>query len=181
MPTKITVNAASADSLSKAAERIRKYQRALANKNREFVKELAKTGIEEISKSLGVDPQYDDEYKEEMPQYNHPHVFAGSKDGEMRATLKLTGPNAVFVEFGAGVHYNTPAGQSPHPLGEEFGYTIGSYGHGQGANDSWSYTKDGTTRLSHGTQALMPMWNASQEIRQEAVGKAKSIFSIKGI
>lgn len=38
----------------------------------------------------------------------------------------------LFIEFGAGIHYNGSAGSSPHPKGNEFGYTIGSYGKGLG-------------------------------------------------
>lgn len=181
MPTKITVDALSEESLSKAADRVRKYQRALANKNRQFVKELAQKGIEEAATAL-LDDIYplDTQDKHEAPTVNNPHVFAG-KDGEMSATLKLSGPNAVFVEFGAGTHFNGPAGASPHPLGEQLGYTIGSYGQGKGQYDSWEYTKSGTTYTSFGTPALMPLWKASQKMRQEAIGTAKSIFSIKGI
>ena len=181
MPTKITVNAASADSLSKAAERIRKYQRALANKNRQFVRELAEEGVNEMGRCLGVDPYPDDKHKEEMPMANHPHVFTGTQEGQMSASLRLIGENAPFIEFGAGSHYNGAAGSSPHPLGTELGFTIGSYGMGQGVNDSWEYTKDGTKYVSHGTQALMPLWNAKLKMQQEYPSKAKSIFSIKGI
>lgn len=180
--TKITIDALNPDSLDKAAERIRKLQRAYANKNRLLVKELTKIGVEEVKAALELDPQPDfPNEKEEIPTYNNPHVLSGEKYGEAKATIKLTGPNAAFVEFGAGAHYNGPAGSSPHPLGAELGYTIGSYGQGQGANDFWYYTKDDTEHLSHGTKALMPMWKASQKMRQNATATAKSVFSIKGI
>ena len=180
--TKIKIDALNPDSISRAADRVRKLQKAYANKNHLLVKELAKVGTDEIKDalSLNAQPDYPNEY-EENPTTNNPHVLSGSKPGESKATLKLIGPNAAFVEFGAGIHYNGPAGSSPHPLGTELGYTIGSYGQGQGANDFWFYTKDETEHISHGTQALMPMWKASQKMRQEAKAKAKSVFSIKGI
>lgn len=179
--TKIKIDALNPDSISRAADRVRKLQQAYANKNRLLVKELTKVGAQSIEETLTGESPYHAGEEETLPKYNNPHVLSGSKYGEAKATIKLSGPNAVFVEFGAGVHFNGPAGSSPHPLGEQFGYTIGSYGMGQGKNDSWQYTKDGEVKISHGTQALMPMWKASQKMRQEAKGKAKSIFSIKGI
>lgn len=175
--TTITVDALSADSMTKAADRVRKYARAIANKNRQYVKELTDVGMMTIEQNLNgqTDPGA------EMPQHNHPHVLSGSKDGEVKATLKLTGKNVLFVEFGAGIHYNTPAGTSPHPLGEQLGYTIGSYGYGNGAKEYWVYIKDGKRYYSMGTEATMPMWKASQEMRRQAKAKAKSSFNIKGI
>ena len=180
--TTITIDALSADSLSKAADRVRKYARAIANKNHDFVKDLAKVGTDEMKMALSEDaqPGFPNE-QEDMPSYNNPHVLSGGEYGKAQATLKLSGPNALFVEFGAGVYHNGPVGSSPHPLGTELGYTIGSYGQGHGKDEYWHYTKDGNEHISHGTKALMPMWRASQAIRQEAKAKAKSSFNIKGI
>ena len=174
--TKITIDALNPDSYKRAASRVRKLQQTYANKNRQFVKELTAAGIKVIYMNLfGAGDS-------EIPEPNTPHVVMGHREGVMTATLRLSGEDVMFVEFGAGVHYNGPAGSSPHPLGVKLGYTIGSYGHGQGAKEYWFYEdEDGTTQLSQGTEATMPLWKADQAIRQKFVKIAKSVFSITGV
>ena len=177
MSTRITVDALSAESLEKAAYRVRKLQRAYVNKNREFVKRLADRGIAVMSQNLY------GEGDSEPPEPSTPHVMMGNRDGVMTATLRLRGEDVMFVEFGAGVHYNTSAGSSPHPLGVELGYTIGSYGKGQGAHEYWTYEDDdGITQISYGTEATMPMWKADQAIKNEFASIAKQVFgSLTGV
>lgn len=63
----------------------------------------------------------------------------------------------LFLEFGAGVHFNGPAHQSPHPQGDTFNYRIGEYGQGFGQNDFWYY--DGGK--SQGNEAVMFMQAAA--------------------
>ena len=83
----------------------------------------------------------------------------------------------LFLEFGAGIHYNGPAGSSPHPKGTEFGYTIGSYGEGHGKQDSWVYqAPTGEWVRSHGTEATMPVYNASLEIIRQIETIAREVF-----
>ena len=95
-----------------------------------------------------------------------------------QATLVCEGSGLLFIEFGAGISYNTPAGTSPHPKGEEFGYTIGSYGQGKGKNESWVYVADsGEWVRSYGTEATMPVYKASVEIMQNIRRIAKEVFS----
>lgn len=77
-----------------------------------------------------------------------------------------SGPDAVFVEFGAGVYHNGPAGSSPHPEGAENGYTIGGYGKGLGQRQTWGFRKNGEVVLTHGTPAAMPMYKAQKYVVQ---------------
>ena len=49
--------------------------------------------------------------------------------------LKDAGHNPILLVGGATGLIGD--GTSPHPKGEEFGYTIGSYGKGQGSKDFW--------------------------------------------
>lgn len=166
----ITINGLSAESIEKAANRVRRLQRSYERKNRQFVQELTKIGINVMYENL---VGYGDS---EIPEPNNPHVMMGHKEGIMRATLRLRGEDVMFVEFGAGVHYNTPAGSSPNPLGVELGYTIGSYGMGQGANDYWYYEEDGVVYQSYGTEATMPMYKADVAIKQQFASIARSVF-----
>lgn len=86
------------------------------------------------------------------------------------------GEDAVWVEFGAGVHYNGSAGTSPHPKGSELGFTIGGYGKGMGKKDVWGFYKDGELRLTHGAPATMPMYNAAKTVCDEIAEIAREVF-----
>ena len=89
----------------------------------------------------------------------------------------LHGEKVAFIEFGAGIHYNTPAGQSPNPFGQQLGFTIGSYGLGLGANDSWRYQDlAGNWKTSQGTKAQMPMAKADQAIRDAFEQTIEEVF-----
>lgn len=104
-------------------------------------------------------------------------VIRHEADG-ISGTLVVSGQDIVFIEFGAGAHYNTPAGSSPHPKGEQFGYTIGSYGQGKGAFDSWwYYDNSGNLVRSLGTEATMPLLNANKEMAEAAVRICKEVFA----
>lgn len=86
------------------------------------------------------------------------------------------GEDAVWVEFGAGVHYNGSAGTSPHPKGSELGFTIGGYGKGMGKKDVWGFYEDGKLRLTHGAPATMPMYNAVKIVCDEIAEIAREVF-----
>lgn len=86
------------------------------------------------------------------------------------------GEDAVWVEFGAGVHYNGSAGTSPHPKGSELGFTIGGYGKGMGKKDVWGFYEDGKLRLTHGAPATMPMYNAVKTVCDEIAEIAREVF-----
>lgn len=76
------------------------------------------------------------------------------------------GEDAVFCEFGAGVYWNGSAGASPNPYGAELGFTIGSYGMGNGTKKAWAFKLEdgGDWLVTHGTPATMPMYRARNEL-----------------
>lgn len=85
------------------------------------------------------------------------------------------GKEAVFVEFGAGVYSN--AKPSPHPKGEELGFTIGSYGKGRGNRLVWGYPgPNGKAVLTRGTPAAMPMYRAAENVRDRIIEIAREVF-----
>lgn len=89
-----------------------------------------------------------------------------------------SGEDAVFMEFGAGVYYNGAVGSSPNPIGAGLGFTIGSYGKGNGAKDVWGYRgQDGEIHLTHGTPASMPMYRAMMSVINDIVQIAREVFS----
>ena len=83
------------------------------------------------------------------------------------------GKKAVFIEFGAGIYHNTSAGNSLHPwvttpedgtAPEVAGWTIGSYGLGNGKKTAWGYYAGGTKdrenlTVTRGTPTQKPMFN----------------------
>jgi hypothetical protein len=87
------------------------------------------------------------------------------------------GEEAIFVEFGAGVFHNGAVGSSPHPLGSENGYTIGSYGKGRGKQNAWGYIgEDGEVHITRGTRAQMPLYNATKSVISKIPQIAREVF-----
>ena len=83
----------------------------------------------------------------------------------------------MFIEFGSGTSYNGAVGSSPHPKGEEFGYTIGSYGKGYGARKVWGYyAESGELVLTRGVKATMPVYEADKEIIKSVTKVARKVF-----
>ncbi len=158
-------------SIKNAIKQLEEYQNSLRDKNELFVKRLCELGIPVIEQNIAIAQGDSDKGHNTYIKINRFGNYA-------RATLVCEGIDLNFIEFGAGIYYNGEAGSSPHPKGEEFGYTIGSYGQGKGKNESWVYVADsGEWVRSHGTEATMPMYKASVEIMQNIRRIAKEVFS----
>lgn len=95
--------------------------------------------------------------------------------GEVSLVI-ANGEDAVWAEFGSGVYYNGSAGSSPHPKGQELGFTIGGYGKGMGKKQVWGFYEDGELRLTHGAPATMPMYNAVKTVCDELATIAKEAW-----
>lgn len=98
-----------------------------------------------------------------------------SEHGDLSVVI-ASGEDAVWVEFGAGVHHNGSVGSSPHPQGTELGFTIGSYGKGNGARQKWGFYEDGELKISYGTPAKMPMYNAVKTVCEDITSIAREVF-----
>lgn len=85
------------------------------------------------------------------------------------------GTDAVWVEFGAGVYHNGSVGASPNPYGSNLGLTIGSFGE-NGKKKTWGFYENGDLKLTHGTPATMPMFNAAKAVLDEINDIAKEVF-----
>lgn len=108
------------------------------------------------------------------PRYAQVDVSVSDR-GEVTAVV-ANGEDAIWVEFGAGVHYNGSAGSSPNPHGAELGFTIGGFGKGNGKKETWGFYEDGELKLSHGTPAKMPMTTAVTTICNEIAQIAREVF-----
>ncbi len=91
--------------------------------------------------------------------------------------ISANGEDAIWVEFGAGVHHNGSVGSSKHPKGVELGYTIGNYGYGLGRMEFWHY-KDGSDDIAtYGTPMQMPMYQAIGKLYAEIPKLAREVFN----
>lgn len=98
--------------------------------------------------------------------------------GDNTTVIIASGKDAVFMEFGAGVYYNGAVGSSPNPLGTALGFTIGSYGKGNGRKEVWAYDGgDGQIHLTHGTPASMPLYKAVQSVSRDIARIAREVFA----
>lgn len=157
-------------SIRNAINEIEAYKRQFIERNEVFVRRLAELGIPIIDQNIAA-------AQGDSDKSHNTYIKINSFGSYSEAKLVVEGSDLLYIEFGAGIRYNGSAGTSPHPKGEEFGYTIGSYGKGQGKNDFWFYYADtGETVMSHGTEATMPVFRASQEIIQNIRRIAREVF-----
>lgn len=103
------------------------------------------------------------------------NVVVEEGEGEMTLIIAL-GEDAVWVEFGAGVYHNGSAGSSSNPYGTSLGFTIGSFGD-NGRKRTWGFYEDNELKITHGTPAAMPMFNAMQSIVQDIHDVVKEVFT----
>lgn len=157
-------------SIQRAIREVEQYKQQFIDKNTLFVQRLAEVGIPVIDQNMSGAGDSD-------PEHNT-YITVNSFGSYSQAVLTVEGRDILFIEFGAGRFYNGEPGSSHHPKGAELGYTIGSYGKGLGKNDFWYYTADtGESVRSYGTEATMPVYKASVEIRQRIRQIAKEVFS----
>lgn len=169
MAKKISISL-SQKSIQNAINEVRKYQREFIEKNELFVRRLAELGIPIINQNIAA-------AQGDSDKNHNTYVKINSFGSYSKAKLVVEGVDLLFIEFGAGIHYNGSAGTSPHPKGEEFGYTIGSYGKRQGSKDFWFYYADtGEAVMSHGTESTMPVYKAFVEIIQNIRRIAREVL-----
>lgn len=167
---RLNISLTTQGSLNKAIEYLEQYKESLKTKSDIFIEKLLMLGVpvidERIAHSSGdSDPSH------------YTHIRIRSFGDYSEGILTVEGKDILFFEFGAGIHFNTEAGTSPHPKGVELGYTIGSYGNGQGSKDFWFYTADtGESVMSYGTEATMPLHEAEMEIIRNIQKVAKEVF-----
>lgn len=152
----------------------------LPQKMREVVTRLAELGIPVIEQKMSeASYTYDEKGIQSGSDTEHNTYIDVKSFGDTAvAKLVLQGKEVLFIEFGAGTYHNTAAGDTPHPLGKEYGYLIGSYGMGNGAKQVWGYYADtGELVLTRGTKATMPMYSADMEIINNVTRIVREVFN----
>ena len=158
----------SSKSINDAIKRLQKYSDELERKNEVFVRRLTEIGINVInmqvsaakgdsSKAINIDNRI-------RPLKNY-----------VVARIEVTGQDILFLEFGAGIHYNS--GNS-HPKAGEFGYGVGTYpGATHSYDDFWFYVDDnGDKHMSNGAEATMPVYRAYEAMYKQVAQIAREVF-----
>ena len=153
MAKKVIRMSLSSRSIQSAIKEVKSFQKSLDDKLDKLLEELAKIGVKEASVRFTT-AMYDG--------INDSSVTLEPVAGGY--SIVAQGRAVAFIEFGAGVYHNTG---EPYPNPRPEGIVgIGEYGKGYGKRQAWGYRDmDGELVVTRGNPAAMPMWYASEEIR----------------
>ena len=151
-------------SIKNAIKELKAYRDSIDAKKYRLLEELTKIGLKEASIRFTT------------------AIYDGVNDSSVRAELTHFGYRIVaegkavaFIEFGSGVYHN-PGEPYPNPRPDGI-VGIGEYGKGLGKRQAWGYTDEtGELVITHGNPAAMPMWYASEEMRNAIVKTFKEVF-----
>lgn len=159
--------------IDRAIKELREYREELNQKLEEFITLLLQDGIEvartQLMSTVG-------------DSVEGIIGFGVDNNGDiMSATISLDGKDALFIEFGAGIAYNTGR---QHPLADKFGYGIGTYPSKTPPNKAmnpgyWIYREPPRSEnvvVSIGTQASMPIFTAAETMRNNLIKRALEVF-----
>jgi hypothetical protein len=157
-----------AGNISKAIDELRAYREHLMSKINDFVDALIAEGMQ-VAKARLASTQGD------STNAGVDSIYISTSGDVTKAVIYLEGTDALFIEFGAGIAYNTAM---QHPLAGEFGYGPGTYPSKHPPNRAinpgyWYY---GGGLKSIGTEATMPIYGAAEHIRNIVVQKANEIL-----
>lgn len=163
----------SAEGLRQLARELHQYNHSIERANELFVQRLAEAGYKIATQQI----------VKSFPSLDHDKPIGSldiitDSDGIVSGcTLQFSSEQALFIEFGAGIHFNKGTN---HPLAGQFGYGVGTYpGQTHAYNDKgWSYQgEDGRWHHSYGTKATMPMYTAGVEMRTKIIEIAKEVYA----
>ena len=154
----------STESIDNAIAQLRAYRNTLDAKKDKLLKRLGEIGVREASVRFTT-AMYDGVNDSSVS-------LEANKDGY---AIIAEGHAVAFIEFGAGVYHNSG---EPYPDPRPEGIVgIGEYGKGYGKRQAWGYKDDsGELVITHGNPAAMPLWYASEEMRNNILKIAKEVF-----
>lgn len=162
-----------AKSIDDAVKELKRYKKELLEKERRLLEELATIGVYEASVRFTT-AMYDG--------VNDVTVTLDKKGNGF--TILAEGEAVAFIEFGTGVYHNT---SEPYPNPRPEGIVgIGEYGKGRGNRRAWFYKGEPGTNgelqsngavKTRGNPAAMPLWYASEEMRNSILKIAREVFS----
>ena len=154
----------SSKSIGKAIKALKSYRDSIEVKTNKLLEELAYIGVKEASVRFTT------------------AIYDGVNDSSVTLDpiengycILAEGRAVAFIEFGAGVYHN-PGEPYPNPRPDGI-VGIGEYGKGYGKRQAWGFrNEDGDLVITRGTPAAMPMWYASEEMRNAIISKFKEVF-----
>jgi len=177
----IKVDISKQKSIQDAIKELERYRDSLIDKNEVFVRRLAEIGVNSAMMTLATKGQGD---AERSASFNVEFVTTeGVTAGKITitSTPHINQDGRVFYphlawEFGAGNYFNVGA----HPKAGELGLGPGTFPDQTHVPEPgfWYYRdENGDPVRSYGTQATMPMYNASKAIIEEIEQIAREVFS----
>ena len=150
--------------IDRAIKELNAYKKEFLEKEKRLLEGLANIGIKEASVRFTT------------------AMYDGVNDVSVRLdttkngyAIVAEGQAVAFIEFGAGVYHNT---SEPYPNPRPTGIVgIGEYGKGKGKRKAWGYLNENNeVVITRGNPAAMPMWYASEEIRESVLKVVKEVF-----
>ena len=150
--------------IDSAIKQLKQFKKEFLNKEKRLLEGLAEIGLKEASVRFTT-AMYDgvNDVSVSLNQTNDGYVIVAD------------GKAVAFIEFGAGVYHNT---SEPYPNPRPDGIVgIGEYGKGQGKRRAWGYRDENDELvITRGNPAAMPMWYASEEMKNSILKIAKEVF-----
>ena len=150
--------------IERAIKDLKQYKAKFLEKEKRLLEGLAEIGIKEASVRFTT------------AMYDGTNDVSVQLDKTKKGYVIVAKGQAVaFIEFGAGVYHNT---SEPYPNPRPSGIVgIGEYGSGKGKRKAWGY-KDENDEIviTRGNPAAMPMWYASEEIKNSVLRVVKEVF-----
>lgn len=150
--------------IGRAIKELKAFKKAFLEREKRLVEGLAEIGLKEASVRFTT-AMYDGT--------NDVSVHLDAIDNGY--AIVADGKAVAFIEFGAGVYHNT---SEPYPNPRPDGIVgIGEYGKGMGKRKAWGYEdENGEIVITRGNPAAMPMWYASEEIRNSILKVVREVF-----
>lgn len=154
----------SATSIDDAMKSLDAFKQDLRRKEEKLLKALGEIGVKEASVRFTT-AMYDGTNNVSVKLDTTKNGYAIVAEGQAVA----------FIEFGAGVYHNT---SEPYPNPRPTGIVgIGEYGQGKGKRKAWGYKNENDELvITRGNPAAMPMWYASEEIKNSILKIAKEVW-----
>ena len=161
---KVITMSLSSRSIQSAIKEVQSFRDSLDARLDELLEKLANIGVKEASVRFTT-AMYDGVNDSSV-------TLETIKNGYC---IKAEGKAVAFIEFGSGVYHNPG---EPYPNPRPAGIVgIGEYGKGYGKRQAWGFKDEsGELVITHGNPAAMPMWYASEEMRNAILKTFKEVF-----
>ena len=150
--------------IDRAIKELKAYKQEFLKKEKQLLEGLANLGVREASVRFTT-AMYDGTNDVSVS-------LETTKNGYV---IVAKGQAVAFIEFGAGVYHNTG---EPYPNPRPEGIVgIGEYGKGKGKQKAWGYKNENDELVvTRGNPAAMPMWYASEEMKNSVLRLAREVF-----